>query len=214
MLENILKSEKPLLTILFFFICFGVFSYNSLPREADPDISLPVIYISLYHQGISPEDSERLLTKPMEKELKSIEGIKKMSSTAFLGGGNIVLEFDAGFKAEKALNDTRVKVDLVKSKLPKDTKEPTVSEINLSRFPVLAVALSGNIEKRTLVKIAQELQNRIEGISEVLEVKITGKDEREIEVLVDVIINSDYKIDYQLTKLIKKNNEKLVFYFS
>ena len=185
MLENILKSEKPLLTILFFFICFGVFSYNSLPREADPDISLPVIYISLYHQGISPEDSERLLTKPMEKELKSIEGIKKMSSTAFLGGGNIVLEFDAGFKAEKALNDTRVKVDLVKSKLPKDTKEPTVSEINLSRFPVLAVALSGNIEKRTLVKIAQELQNRIEGISEVLEVKITGKDEREIEVLVD-----------------------------
>ena len=99
MLEKILKSSKTILTIFVFIILFGTFSYINLPREADPDISLPVIYVSIFHQGISPKDSERLLVKTLEKELKNIEGIKKMSSTSYLNGGNIVLEFDAGFKS-------------------------------------------------------------------------------------------------------------------
>ena len=72
MLDKLLNSHKVLLTILFFTITFGLYSYQSLPREADPDISLPIIYVSLFHQGISPEDSERLLIKPLEKELKNI----------------------------------------------------------------------------------------------------------------------------------------------
>ena len=184
-LDKLFYSSKALLTILFFAICFGIYSYKSLPREADPDISLPIIYISLAHQGISPEDSERLLIKPLEKELKNIEGVKKMSSTSFLGGGNIILEFDAGFESSKAINDTRVKVDLVKNKLPKETKEPIVSEVNLSRFPVLAVAIYGNYEKRSLIRIAKALKQNIENISEVLDVNIIGEDERQIEVIVD-----------------------------
>ncbi len=121
----------------------------------------------------------------MEKEVKNIEGIKKLSSTSFLGGGNIILEFDAGFEAQKALNDTRIKVDLVRGKLPSETKEPIVSEVNLSRFPVLAIAVSGNIEKRALMRISKILKINIENISEVLEVKITGENEREIEIIVD-----------------------------
>ena len=159
MLDRILNSSKVLLTILFFSISYGIYSYNTLPREADPDISLPLIYISITHKGISPEDSERLIIKPLEKELKIIEGVKKMSSTSYLGGGNIVLEFDAGFESAKALGDTRIKVDQAKNKFPSETEEPKVTEINLSRFPVLAVAISGNIEKRILLKIAKELKN-------------------------------------------------------
>ena len=185
MLEKILKLNKTLLTILFFSIVFGIYSYSSLPREADPDISLPVIYVSLIHNGISPQDSERLLVKPMERKLKNIEGIKKMSSKSFLGGGSIILEFDAGFNAKEALNDVRVKVDLVKNKLPKDTDEPFVSEVNLSRFPVLAIAIYGNFEERSLIEIARELKNEIENISEVLEVKTIGENERQIEIIVN-----------------------------
>ena len=124
MLDRILSSSKVLLTILFFSISYGIYSYNTLPREADPDISLPLIYISITHKGISPEDSERLIIKPLEKELKIIEGVKKMSSTSYLGGGNIVLEFDAGFESEKALRDTRLKVDQAKNKFPSETEEP------------------------------------------------------------------------------------------
>ena len=113
MIDKILNSSKLLLTILFFLITFGFYQYNTLPRESDPDISLPVIYVSLYHKGISPTDSERLLIKPLEKELKNIEGLKKISSTSYQSGGNVVLEFDAGFNSEKALSDTRVKIDLI-----------------------------------------------------------------------------------------------------
>lgn len=192
MLEKILKSSKTILTIFVFIILFGTFSYINLPREADPDISLPVIYVSIFHQGISPKDSERLLVKTLEKELKNIEGIKKMSSTSYLNGGNIVLEFDAGFKSDKALNDVRVKIDLVKNKLPNDTEEPVVTEINLSRFPVLAIALVGNIEERLLTDISKKLKSKIEGISEVLEVKTIGQREKQIEVLVDPKIVKAY----------------------
>ncbi|MBD74535.1 MAG: MFS transporter [Rickettsiales bacterium] len=190
--EKILNSTKTLILIFVFIIIAGIFSYSSLPREADPDISLPVIYVSLAHEAISPDDSERLLVKPMEKELKKIEGVKKMSSTSFLGGGNIILEFDAGFNSEKALNDVRVKVDNVKNKLPDETKEPRVSEVNLSRFPVLTVAISGKIEPRLLIEISKRISDKIEGLSEVLEVKTIGEREREIEVLVNPITVKAY----------------------
>ena len=185
MIDKILNSSKLLLTILFFLITFGFYQYNTLPRESDPDISLPVIYVSLYHKGISPTDSERLLIKPLEKELKNIEGLKKISSTSYQSGGNIVLEFDAGFNSEKALSDTRVKIDLIKNKLPKETDEPRVMEVNLSRFPVLAVAISGEVDERVLFKIAKALKNDIESISEVLEVKTLGERERLIEIIVN-----------------------------
>ena len=145
MFNKLLKSSKLILTILFFFIVFGFYQYNTLPKESDPDISLPVIYILLAHKGISPEDSERLLVKPVEKELKNIEGLKKINSTAYQGGGNVVLEFDAGFDSEKPISDTREKVDMIKNKLPSDAEEPRIIEVNLSRFPVLAIAISGDL---------------------------------------------------------------------
>ena len=207
MLKKILGSTKAIITLFFFIILFGIYTYNSLPREADPDISLPVIYVSFIHTGISPNDSERLLIKPMEKELKNIEGLKKISSTAYLSGGNIILEFDAGFKSDKALEDVRVKVDLVKSKLPNETKEPIVSEINLSRFPVLAIAISGKIEERSLINLSKKLQDKIESLSEVLEVKTIGERERQIEILIDPSTAKSYGIttDEVLT-LLKKSN--------
>ena len=192
MIDKILNSSKLLLTILFFLVTFGFYQYNTLPRESDPDISLPVIYVSIFHKGISPTDSERLLIKPLEKELKNIEGLQKISSNSFQSGGNIILEFDAGFNSEKALSDTRVKIDLIKNKLPKDTEEPKVMEVNLSRFPVLAVAISGEVDERILIKIAKSLKNNIESISEVLEVKTLGERERLIEIIVNPRIVENY----------------------
>ena len=123
-------------------------SLLSIPKESDPDINIPIIYVSLHHKGISPEDSERLLIRPIENELRNIAGIKEMRSTAYEGGGNVVLEFDAGFDADLALDDVREKVDLAKADLPADTDEPTVHEVNLSAFPVLTVALSGNLPEQ------------------------------------------------------------------
>ena len=195
MIEKLLSQRKLILTFLFFFITFGMYKYISLPKESDPDISLPVIYISLSNQGISPKDSERLLIKPFERELKNIEGVKKISSTAYLGGGNIVLEFDAGFNSDKALSDTRVKIDLTKNKLPDETEEPKATEVNLSRFPVLAVAISGNLEDRVIQKYSKYLKRKIESFSEVLEVTTLGESDREVKI----IVNPDIVRNYGLT---------------
>ena len=195
MIEKLLSQRKLILTFLFFFITFGMYKYISLPKESDPDISLPVIYISLFNKGISPKDSERLLIKPFERELKNIEGVKKISSTAYLGGGNIVLEFDAGFNSDKALSDTRVKIDLTKNKLPDETEEPKATEVNLSRFPVLAVAISGNLEDRVIQKYSKYLKRKIESFSEVLEVTTLGESEREVKI----IVNPDIVRNYGLT---------------
>ena len=207
MIEKLLSSSKLMLTILFFLIFFGIYQYNTLPKESDPDISLPVIYISLAHKGIAPKDSERLLTKPLEKELKNIEGIKKISSNSYQGGGNIVLEFDAGFDSVKALSDSREKIDLIKSKLPDDAEEPRIFEVNLSRFPVLAIAISGKVDERVLNKIAKSMKEEIEGISEVLEVKTLGENERLIEIIVNPKIVETYGLtNKDVLYSISKNN--------
>ena len=207
MIENLLEKRKLILTFLVFFILFGLQKYISLPKESDPDISIPVIYISIIHKGISPDDSERLLIKPMEKELKNVEGVKKISSNSYNGGGNLILEFDAGFDATKALSDTRVKIDLTKNKLPDNTEEPIASEINLSRFPVLAVAVSGNVEERVIDKYAKQLKSKIESISEILEVQTLGDREREVEIIVNPIMVKNYGLtDEDVLNSITKSN--------
>ena len=207
MIEKLLSQRKLILTFLFFFITFGMYKYISLPKESDPDISLPVIYISLSNKGISPKDSERLLIKPFERELKNIEGVKKISSTAYLGGGNIVLEFDAGFNSDKALSDTRVKIDLTKNKLPDETEEPKATEVNLSRFPVLAVAISGNLEDRVIQKYSKYLKRKIESFSEVLEVTTLGESQREVKIIVNPDIVKNYGLtDKDVLASIAKSN--------
>ena len=119
-------------------------------------------------EGISPGDSERLLLRPMEQEVSSIEGIKELKSTGYTGGGNVVLEFQAGFDKDQAIDDVQKAVDQAKSKLPDNMDyDPKVSEVNFSLFPVLVVTLSGDIPERTLVKVANNLQDKIEGIATV-----------------------------------------------
>ena len=100
------RSRTTLLALLMILIA-GAIAYIDIPKEADPDIDIPLIYILLKHDGISPEDSERLLLQPMETILRSIEGVKEMRSSAYESGASIVLQFDAGFDSKKALNDVR-----------------------------------------------------------------------------------------------------------
>ena len=113
-----LSHSRTFIAVLFFLIIAGTSTYINIPKEAAPDVNIPFIYISLSDRGISPEDSERLLVKPIEDEVKTVEGLKEMRSTAYSGGGNVLLEFDAGFDADKAMDDIREKVDRAKGDLP------------------------------------------------------------------------------------------------
>jgi multidrug efflux pump len=200
------RSRATLLALLMILIA-GVAAYIDIPKEADPDIDIPLIYILLKHDGISPEDSERLLLQPLETSLRSIEGVKEVRSSAYESGASMVLEFDAGFDAEKAITDVREKVDLAKTSLPTETKEPKIKEINFSLFPVLVVTLSGNIPERTLLALARSLRDEIGSINSVLDVKLTGNRKELIEVIIDPTLLESYNLDsVTILQIIARSN--------
>jgi len=194
-IDAALSRSRTVVAVLVLLLIAGFSSYVNIPKEARPDINIPIIYVSMSLKGISPEDSERLLVRPMEAEVKSIEGIKEIRSNAFLGGANVLLEFEAGFDADLALADVREKVDIAKADLPDTADEPTVNEVNLSLFPIIIVTLGGEVPERTLLKVGRDLQEKIEGISSVLEATIGGDRDEQVEVIIDPLLVDSYGLD-------------------
>ena len=158
-IETVMSRSRTVLLCLIVVLVAGIITYVTIPKEAEPDIEIPIIYVSIKHDGISPEDSERLLVRPMEQELRSIEGVKEMTANAYEGGANVQIEFDAGVDTDKALQDVREKVDKAKTELPGETEDPTVTEVKMSRFdPMLVLNLAGDVPERTLTTIAKDLE--------------------------------------------------------
>ena len=208
LIEAAMSRSRTVILSLLLVLVGGFIAYNTIPKEAEPDIEIPIIHVHISHDGISPEDSERLLVRPMEQELRSIEGIKEMSASAFEGGANVTLEFDAGVNTDNALQDVREKVDKAKAKLPGETDEPTVNEVKMSRFdPMLVLNLAGNIPERSLTKIAKDLKEKIEGLSGVLEVNLIGTREELMEVVIDPLAMESYGLDQaQIIRFVSLNN--------
>ena len=206
-IEAAIGRGRTVLMALSLILIAGTISYISIPKESDPDVNIPIIYVSMSHDGISPEDAERLLVRPMEQELRSIEGIKEMRSTATEGFASVLLEFDAGFDADLALADVREKVDVAKVELPDETDEPTVNEVNVSLFPVIVIMLSGDMPERTLLRHARDLQDVLEGLPGVLSANIVGNREELLEVIVDPVRLESYRISQEdLIRAIDFNN--------
>ncbi|MEX2630698.1 MAG: efflux RND transporter permease subunit [Tistlia sp.] len=195
LIDAALGHKRTVLASLLLLLIAGVYAYAAIPKESDPDVNIPIVYVSLSQRGISPEDAERLLVKPMEQELSSIEGIKEMRSTAYLGGAQVTLEFDAGFDVDTAMADARAKVDIAKAELPEDADEPTVHEINLSLFPVLVVTLSGPVPERTLLRVARGLQDKVEALPPVLSAEIGGDRDELVELVLDPLKLESYGLD-------------------
>lgn len=207
LISAFINRPRPVILILALLIVAGITSYISIPKEAQPDIDIPQIYVNIIHEGISPEDAERLLLRPMETELRSIEGLKELRSTGSEGSGVIILEFDAGFDADQALSDVREKVDLARNELPGDSEEPFVQEINTSLFPVITVMLHGDIPERALVTIGRRLRDALEGIPGVLSADIGGDREELLEVIVDPVALESYNLNYaDLISYVSRNN--------
>ncbi len=207
-IESAMSRSRTVLLSLAVVLFAGVTAYLTIPKEAEPDIEIPMIYIHITHDGISPEDGERLLVRPMEQELRAIEGIKEMTANAYEGGANVLIEFDAGIDTDKALADVREKVDMAKAKLPNETDEPTVNEVKMSRFdPMLVLNLAGNVPERTLITIARDLKEEIEGLGGVLEVNLVGVREELMEVIVDPLAMESYGLDQaQIINFVTRNN--------
>ena len=184
-IDAAVNRARPVLLVLALVLVAGSVAYVTIPKESDPDIAIPIIYVLIPHDGISPEDAERLLVRPMEQELRNVEGLKELRATAREGHATLVLEFEAGFDSDQALRDVREKVDDARNELPGDTEEPSVHEVNVALFPVIVVTLYGDVSERVLVGLARDLRDKLEGLSGVLEADIAGDREDVLEVLVD-----------------------------
>jgi multidrug efflux pump len=208
LIDGAVARARTTIAVLCLLLVTGLSSYIDIPKEAEPDVNIPIIYVNMTHEGISPEDAERLLVRPMEKELKSIEGVKEMRSTAFEGSANVLLELDAGFDSQKALDDVREKVDTAKPELPAETDEPVVEEVNLSLFPGLVVTLGGELPERRLLELGRDLRDKIEGLPSILEVKIGGDRDELLEILVDPMQVDSYALNVrQIVENIKRSNQ-------
>ena len=186
-------ARLTIATLLFLLVA-GFVSYQTIPKEAEPDVRIPIIYTLLTQRGISPEDAERLLLRPVETQLKSVPNVKEMRATAFEGGGYVLLEFEAGFDSKAALADVRAKVDQAKRDLPRDADEPQVQEVNLSLYPVLVVALSGEVPERTLLRIARNAKNVIEQAPGVLSAELRGARDEVVEINAEPMLMKSYGV--------------------
>ena len=206
-IDYIMQARRTIVFLMAIIISIGSLTYINIAKDAEPDIDIPFIYITVPHQGISPEDSERLIVRPLENQLKTIEGIEEMNGSASNGFGSVLLEFDINFDKDKALGDVREKVDMVKSKLPQDAEEPIVLEFNMAELPTIVVSLSGDVPDRTLFYHAKRLQTKLESIPGILEAVLTGDREDLMEILVSPSKLENYNISLMdLIKSITGNN--------
>ena len=193
-LDYAISHARLTLAILVFLLIAGLSAYFSIPKEAEPDVRVPIIYVNVTQRGISPEDSERLILRPLETQLKSVANVKEMRSAAFEGGGYVLVEFEAGFNSATALADVRAKVDDSKRDLPRDIDEPQVREVNLSLFPVLVVSLGGDVPERTLLRLARNAKTAIEQAPGVLSADLRGARDEAVEINVEPSLLKSYGI--------------------
>ncbi|ARU01072.1 efflux RND transporter permease subunit [Yoonia vestfoldensis] len=185
----------------------GGAAYVSLPKEGEPDIEIPAIFVSVPFPGISAADSETLLVRPMETELSDLDGLQTMTATAAEGFAGMALEFEFGWDKTKILADIRSAMNNAQASFPAGADQYSITEINFSEFPIIVVNLTGDVPERTLLRTAKSLQDRIEGIDGVLEAGLAGQRDEMLEVLIDPLRLETYNVTAgELIGVVTNNN--------
>ena len=207
-IRGAIYKSRTSLSILLLILFSGVFALNYLPKATEPDINFPGAYIGVGYEGVSPEDSERLLAKPLENALRTISGVTDIRSISQTGYSAVVVEFDQDVDIDEALYDVRVKVDEARAELPLDAREPTIREFTTSDNPILTISVASDIlPQRVLVNLTQDLQDLIETHPNVLQAELNGVPEDLIEAIVDKSKLESYGISMnQLYQAVSNNN--------
>ena len=202
--------SRPTATVMVLLLLLigGAYSYVTIPKEAAPDIDIPMFTVNVTYSGISAEDSARLLVRPIERQLQGLQGLRRITARAGEGFADIRVEFDPGGNQQQALMDVRDAVEIAEADLPPGADEPRVAEIDLSLFPVITATLSGAVSERALLTIARNLRDRIESLPGVLEVAIAGDRDDLMEILVDPLAVESYRISYgDVVQAVERNNQ-------
>ena len=186
MIRGLIERQAVVRLVVFMTVVFGAYTYfGYLPREASPDVKIPVVMVSTPYVGVAPKDIESLVTNPLENELAGVKDLKKMSSSSVEGASIISLEFEPEIVIEDALQQVRDRVNRAKAKLPTDAEEPSVREVSFSDVPVVIVTLAGDLDEESLKTLGDQMAEDFKRIGGVLDAKVTGGRERELKVQVD-----------------------------
>ena len=210
LIDGAIGRARMVLAILVVALIAGTSTYVNLPKEADPDVPIPFVGVTIPLEGISPEDAERLLVRPVERELRAIEGVKQIDGLGLEGAGQLIIEFEVSFDQDQAVLDVKDKVDLAERDFPEDAREPIITELNAALFPILVINLYGEVPERGLYRIARELQDELEGLEGVLEARLIGDREEVLEIVVDPVKLEAYNLSYQEIFAAVANNNRLV----
>lgn len=194
--ELIIKNKVTVYILVLMIVLIGASSYISLPRESSPSIKIPYVFIATVYPGVSPQDIENLVTQEIEKEVKSISGVKEIKSVSRESFSSISVEFNTDVIIDDAIQKVRDKVATAKTKMPTDIKEPIISEINFSELPMMYVNLSGNVGLANLKKIGTQIQDKIEEIPGVLSADVIGGVDREVKIDADAERLKYYNISF------------------
>ncbi|MEX0304170.1 MAG: efflux RND transporter permease subunit, partial [Leisingera sp.] len=186
----------------------GGFAYSMLPKEGEPDIEIPALFISVPFPGISAEDAESLMVKVMETEFADLDGLDKMTSTAAEGYAGVALEFEFGWDKTAIMADVRDAMDKAEAEFPDGAEKYSITEINFSEFPIVIVNLTGAVPERTMARIAKDLQDDLEALDAVLEAGIAGNRDEMVEVLIDPLRLEAYNVTaLELINVVQNNNQ-------
>ncbi len=202
------ERARMIMAFIALTVIAGGFAYVSLPKEGEPDIEIPALFISVPFPGISAEDAEKLLVQPMETELSDLDGLDKMSATAAEGYAGVALEFEFGWDKTKIIADVRDRMNTVEAEFPEGADKYSINEINFSAFPIIIVNLSGDVPERTLLRVAKDLQEEIEALEPVLEAGIAGQRDEMLEVIIDPLRLEAYNVTAaELISVVINNNQ-------
>ena len=194
-----IDNKRAVYVLIFLITLLGFSTYNSLPKENFPDITIPKVYVTTIYQGQSPQNIETLVTRQLEKQLKSLKGLKKVTSNTQQNVSVITAEFNTDVKIRDAKQDVKDAVDKAKQDLPQNDnqlKESTVSDINVSDQPILYINLSGDYDLKKLKEYADNLKDDIEGMKEISQVVEVGALKPNIQINVDINKMSAAQISY------------------
>mgnify|MGYP006278417497 CR=1 FL=1 len=204
------ERARMVLAFIALSLLAGGFAYVSLPKEGEPDIEIPALFVSVNFPGISAADAEKLLVKPMETELSDLDGLKEMSGTAAEGYAGVALEFEFGWDKSQIIADVRDAMNTAEGQFPEGYEKYSINEINFSEFPIIIVNLTGPVPERTMFRVARDLQDEIEALDAVLEVGVAGEREEMLEVVIDPLRLEAYNVTADELISVVQNNNQLI----